>query len=166
VGPSAAQPLVVLTCGIAGSGKTTYAQRLEQDGFVRLSIDEEIWRRWGQSGVDYPASRHEELQRLAGQAVRAELVALVERGHDVVVDLSMSRRSTRDAYKALTEQAGGRWRLVYLRASEELLRNRLAARRTRTDANAFPVSDEVLDRYLHDFEDPQDEGEEVVEATT
>jgi hypothetical protein len=34
-------------CGIAGSGKTTYAQRLQHAVFKRLSIDEEIWRRFG-----------------------------------------------------------------------------------------------------------------------
>ena len=36
--------LVVMLCGIAGSGKTTLAKRLEKMGFLRLSIDEEVWR--------------------------------------------------------------------------------------------------------------------------
>ena len=36
--------LVVMLCGIAGSGKTTLANRLEKMGFLRLSIDEEVWR--------------------------------------------------------------------------------------------------------------------------
>ena len=35
--------LVVLMCGIAGSGKTTLSQNLEKHGYVRLSIDEEVW---------------------------------------------------------------------------------------------------------------------------
>ncbi len=29
-------------CGVAGSGKTTYAQGLEAQGYTRLSVDEEI----------------------------------------------------------------------------------------------------------------------------
>lgn len=36
-------PLVVMMCGVAGSGKTTFSKKLEKEGFVRLSIDEEIW---------------------------------------------------------------------------------------------------------------------------
>jgi len=36
------RPEVVLLCGVAGAGKTTYAKRLETCGHVRLSIDEEI----------------------------------------------------------------------------------------------------------------------------
>jgi adenylate kinase len=31
-------PIVVMMCGVAGSGKTTFAQQLEKKGFVRLSI--------------------------------------------------------------------------------------------------------------------------------
>lgn len=33
---------VVLMCGPAGSGKSTYARRLEAQGMVRLSIDHEL----------------------------------------------------------------------------------------------------------------------------
>ncbi|MBN8210007.1 AAA family ATPase [Bacillus sp. NTK071] len=40
-------PLAVMMCGIAGSGKTTFSQVLEQEGFVRLSVDEEIWATHG-----------------------------------------------------------------------------------------------------------------------
>jgi adenylylsulfate kinase-like enzyme len=29
-------PLVVMMCGLAGSGKTTFSQLLEKEGFVRL----------------------------------------------------------------------------------------------------------------------------------
>jgi adenylylsulfate kinase-like enzyme len=41
------RPEVVLMCGVDGAGKTTYAKRLEVGEHVRLSIDEEIWRRFG-----------------------------------------------------------------------------------------------------------------------
>lgn len=86
-------------------------------------------------------------------------------GRDVVVDLSMWRRSTRDRYRALVEQAGGRWRLVYLRASPDLLRRRLDGRSAREDANArFPITAAILDRYLRGFEAPDGEGEEIVDV--
>jgi predicted kinase len=166
VSGSAERPAVVLTCGIAGSGKTTYAQRLEREGYVRLSVDEEIWRRFGRYGVDYPGDRYPVLQRRTEDALRQSLVRLVGQGRNVVVDLSLRRRSLRDEYKALVESAGGRWRLVYLRASPELLRQRLAARNDRRDANAaFPITGEILQRYLAGFEEPQGEGEEIIEPT-
>lgn len=33
-------PVVYLLCGLTGSGKTTYAKRLEAAGAVRLTVDE------------------------------------------------------------------------------------------------------------------------------
>lgn len=156
-------PEVVLTCGIAGAGKTTFAQALEARGHVRLSIDEEVWRRNGRYGIDYEPAAYAEHSAAAAAVLRERLVALIHEGRDVVVDLSFWSRRMRDDYKALIEQAGGRWRLVYLPASRELLRERLDRRRERFDANAaFPIEDDLLDRYLDGFEPPDGEGEEVI----
>jgi predicted kinase len=97
--------------------------------------------------------------------LQRSLIRLVGEGRNVVVDLSMWRRACRDEYKALTEAAGGQWRLVYLRATAERLRRRLAVRSARQDANdAFPITDKLLDRYLRDFEESQGEGKEVIDA--
>jgi predicted kinase len=159
-----AKPEVVLMCGLAGSGKTTYSKRLEAQGYVRLSVDEEIWRRFGRYGVDYPAELYEQHTDTARQAVRDHLLALIAAGRNVVVDSAFWQRSRRREYKELIEGAGARWRLVYLEADPALLRDRLRARAARTDANAFPVSDELFARYLEGFEAPSGEGEEVVAA--
>jgi len=158
-----ARPLVVLMCGVAGSGKTTCAQRLEREGYVRLSIDEEVWRRSGRHGVDYPESDCAALSQAAEDALRARLLELVAEGRDVVVDFSFSQRASREHYEQLIESAGGRWRLIYLHADPDVLRRRLAERAQRFDANAaFPITDEILTGFLSGFEVPRGEGEEVV----
>ena len=36
-----------MMCGICGVGKTTYAKVKEQEGYIRLSIDEEMWKVYG-----------------------------------------------------------------------------------------------------------------------
>ena len=133
----AGAPLVVLLCGVAGSGKTTHAQRLESQGSVRLSIDEEVWRRFGRHGTDYDESEYAALSRVAEEALQVRLLDLVAEGRDVVVDLSLWQRSSREHWKRLVESAGGRWRLVHLEAEPEELRRRLAERARRSDANAF-----------------------------
>jgi len=33
---------VIMMCGVCGSGKTTYAKQKEEEGYIRLSIDEEM----------------------------------------------------------------------------------------------------------------------------
>ncbi|GLK99356.1 hypothetical protein GCM10017581_010970 [Dactylosporangium matsuzakiense] len=150
-------------CGIAGAGKTTYAMKLETQGYVRLSVDEEIWHRFGRYGVDYRTEEYEQHSDVARKAVRERLLVLLADGRDVVVDSSFWQRSQRCEYKRLIEQAGGRWRLVYLKADPDLLRRRLDVRADRRDANAaFPITAERLDHYLRVFEPTSDEGEHVV----
>ena len=159
------RPDVVLMCGVAGSGKTTYAKELEVRGYVRLSVDEEIWDRFGRFGIDYDASSYDAHTEVVRRAVDEQLTRLVRQGRDVVLDSSLWQRSRREECKRLVERAGGRWRLIYLEADVALLRERLRQRAQRFDPNAaFPITDELLERLLRGFEVPSGEGEEVVVA--
>lgn len=155
--------LVVATCAVAGSGKTTFARRLEAEGYVRLSVDQVVWQRFGAYGVDYPAQRYEELSAIARDVVRGRLVALVTGGVDVVLDLSLWRRGDREHYRALVEGAGGRWCLVHLAVPADELRARLAERAARRDADAaFEITAGRLACYLDGFQTPTGEGEVVL----
>jgi predicted kinase len=81
------------------------------------------------------------------------------------VDFSFWQRARRDDYKQLIEDAGGRWKLVYLKVDPAVLRQRLAERSQRFDANAaFPITEDILTSYLSGFEEPNGEGEEVITA--
>lgn len=88
-------PVVVLMCGVAGSGKTTYAQHLEAEGYVRLSIDEEIWQRFDRFGIDSDPVDYARLSQVAEEAIRERLAILIEHGRDVVVDVSFWQRMAR-----------------------------------------------------------------------
>ncbi|HEX4018589.1 MAG TPA: ATP-binding protein [Frankiaceae bacterium] len=132
-------PEVVLMCGIAGSGKTTYSRRLEEAGYIRLSIDEAVWAQFGRYGLDYAAADYGDKSRLADGALRQRVRFLIRQGNRVVVDNSFWSRAIRDEYKELVTASGGQWRLVYLQATPERLRRRLEDRAQRFDANAaFP----------------------------
>lgn len=159
------RPQVVMMCGVAGSGKTTYAQRLEARGYVRLSIDEEVWTRFGRFGIDYDPADYQEHSSVAEGELVHRLVSLIRQGRHVDLDFSFWQRATRDHYKQLIENAGGRWRLVYLKVDPALLRQRLDLRSERFDANAaFPITDDILNAYVSGFEEPNGEGQEVITA--
>lgn len=157
-------PLVVMMCGVAGSGKTTFAQYLEKEGFVRLSIDEEIWATNGRYGIDFPVEKYGKYKKDAEKKLRNQLVKLIQDKQQVVVDFSFWQRSRRNQYKQLIEEAGGKWKLIYLKVHPNDLRERLKVRSQRFDANAaFTITEEILTSFLNGFEAPTGEGEIVIE---
>lgn len=125
---------MVLTCGLAGAGKSTYARGLEDKGFVRLSIDTEAWR-CGHTKHPLPV---EVSARIAARQ-REELVAALSVGQAVVVDYSFHARSTRDEFRAIARACG---------ASVEVV--------------CVDVPPELLDAYIDGFEWPQSDEVDIV----
>ncbi|WP_207401239.1 AAA family ATPase, partial [Actinomadura roseirufa] len=153
---------VVMMCGLAGSGKTTYARRLEAGGYRRLSADEIIWRRVGHDAALLAPAEYEHHQATADQEIQRELLRLLAAGEPVVLDEGFWSRAARDRYKTLIEEHGGTWTLIYLKADPETLRRRLAVRDSCDGPGNVTVSPELLDRHLESFEEPRDEGEHTV----
>ncbi|ETT48389.1 MULTISPECIES: ATP-binding protein [unclassified Paenibacillus] len=157
--------VAVMMCGVAGSGKTTFALKLEQEGFARLSIDEDIWSTHGRYGLDYPEEAYESFKEQSERKLRKELIELLAGKRHVVVDFSFWQKRRRDEYKELIEQHGGQWVLVHLKVEPVELRRRLRIRSARFDANAaFTITGEILTRFLNGFETPTGEGEWIIEA--
>ncbi|MGW4160023.1 ATP-binding protein [Streptomyces sp. SS162] len=157
-------PTVFLLVGLTGSGKTTYAQQvLEPQGAVRLSVDEVVFERHGRYGVDYPGNTYFEKEAPVVAELHKRLAEFVAEGRHVVWDHGLWPRKDRDAMKTLVESAGGRWRLLYFPVARDELLRRLTERNERGDANSLMVTPEALDDFFARFEEPQGEGEEIVE---
>jgi predicted kinase len=157
-------PDVFLLVGLTGAGKTTYCKRvLEPAGVVRLSVDELIYDEHGRYGIDYPVSSYAELYETAVDTVRQLLAEELDMGRDVALDLGIWNRAERDEWKALIEAAGARWRLLYFPVSHAELLHRLAERNRLDGPDALPVEGSDLDDFYARFDEPVDEGEEVIQ---
>lgn len=139
---------VVLTCGPAGSGKTTHARGLEESGYVRLSFDEEAWR-LGHRDHPLPAAAAAQIHAV----IQDRLVRLVRDGRDVVVDTSFWSRASRDAYRELLAPLGVAPVTHYLATPEEQILARLDGR-TGTGPHDVPVPPALARAYLDGFEVP------------
>lgn len=160
---SPAPGLVVLMCGLAGSGKTTVSKALEAKGFLRLSFDEMLWETSGRYGIDYPPEDYAEKQTITRSTLMDRLLGALQDRAPTVVDSAFWNREARDGYRSLVADFGCTCRVLYLKAEPALLRARLALRAARFDANAaFPVTEDILDRFLGSFEPPDGEDEIVV----
>jgi predicted kinase len=164
------RPVVVMTCGIAGSGKSTLSKAIaaRHASFVRLSIDSTVYAKHGLYGIDYPPEKLAEYQAEADAECKARLVELLNCGErDIVLDRALYSREDRDYFKGLVEKKGGRWVLVFFRpASKDVIWNRIQRRREAgIDADsAVELTTEILDGYWEGFENPEGEGEVVVDV--
>jgi predicted kinase len=159
------KPTIYLVCGLGGSGKSTYAGRLAESGLQKFSIDEYVYSKYGRDIVNLPEHEYLEHYRTAKIELDKKLAIAIKKNKSVVVDYGFWRRSSRDFYKKLVEDNGGQWKLIYLKASPEVLVKRLRERNKQTHANAFPVTEEKLQEYIERFEEPMNEGEEVIQQS-
>lgn len=154
---------VIMMCGVCGSGKTTYAKQKEKNGYVRLSIDEELWKTYGRKGIDYPDIRYEELSEKVEAMLCERLIRFMKDGKNVVIDFSFWSKENRDFYREIIAKAGGTAELVYMKASKETLKKRLKKRNTLLNANSpFIITNEILEHHYNNFEEPQGEGEIIL----
>ena len=154
---------VIMMCGVCGSGKTTYAKQKEKNGYVRLSIDEELWKTYGRKGIDYPDSRYEELSEKVEAMLCEKLIRFMKDGKNVVIDFSFWNRENRNFYREIIAKAGGTAELVYMKASKETLQKRLKKRNMLLNANSpFIITNEILEHHYNNFEEPQGEGEIIL----
>ncbi|SUA48649.1 Predicted kinase [Nocardia africana] len=156
------ESVVVLLCGITGSGKTVLAKALADKGFHRLSVDEEVFRRHGRYGIDYPHDTYFDKERPVVDDIRNQLAGHIAADHNVVLDHGLWLRRDRDAWREFIESAGGRVRLVYLPVEKTELLRRLDERNQREDANALTLSPEALDDFFARFDPPAPDEHAIV----
>ncbi|WP_260696803.1 ATP-binding protein [Streptomyces sp. 130] len=113
--------------GLPGSGKTTLSRALTDRGFVRLCPDEEMFRRHGVYGVDFPRGIFPTLERPVLEDVAADLRAQLKAGHDVVVDHGFWTPDDRGKWQGIASEVGAVPVLVYLAATHDELWARSAS---------------------------------------
>ncbi|KAK0619630.1 hypothetical protein B0T14DRAFT_566460 [Immersiella caudata] len=165
--PGDPRPVVVMTW----SGKSTLSKAIAErhPSFVRLSGDNILHAKHGLYGKDYPPEMYGKYLDEASAEVEARLTEILDAGRqDVVLDRSLYSREDREFFKRLIEGKGARWILVFFQAvSKDVSWKRLQhRRRVGIDADsAYEITREILDSYWRGFENPEGEGEVVVDVT-
>jgi len=124
-------PLLLITHGLSGSGKSSIAAPLcERLGAVHLRSDRERQRLFGRGGgagigagpysADATERTYARLAELAGEVLEA--------GLSVVVDATFLDRQQRGRFAALAAARGAGFRILHFEASVDELRRRVRAR--------------------------------------
>ena len=141
-----------MMCGLTGSGKTTYAKRLEREhSAVRFSVDE-----WMIDLYGHHMPREVFDERLA--AIKDLLWDVARRlltlGVNVVLDFGFWKREERLKFKNRTEEVGATPTLYFFDLLLAELQRRLAARNETLDEGTFEITPEMLETFSSWFEPP------------
>ncbi|MGW5098197.1 AAA family ATPase [Streptomyces nodosus] len=149
-------PRAILMSGLQGSGKTTLARALEEAGFRRLCPDEEMFRRYGHYGRDFPRGQFRVREAPVLKDIALELQELLAAGHEVVVDHGFWTPEERGQWEATVMEASGEPVLIYLPVPHEVRWNRIRKRNEQSlvDANSIEFSEEDLIRHAGRFHPP------------
>ncbi|WP_431245861.1 AAA family ATPase [Leifsonia xyli] len=147
MGDATAQPLLILFCGLPGSGKTTAAREREREtGAIRFSTDE--WM--ADLGVDYFDPLRDRIQARLDRLWRE----LLEHGQSVILEDGTWTRRERDEIRRFAGRVGAVTELHCFDLPIEELWRRLEARNARPGRGVVPITRELLDASVRRFERP------------
>jgi len=143
-----ATPVLYLTVGLPGVGKTTRAREIAARlGVLRLTPDEWMAPLFGHNDA---AGRRDILE---GRMIWVAHEVLVS-GSSVILDFGCWSPEERFAIRAVAEVAGAGFDLQYLQIDEAERRARAAHRWRTAPESTFDMSDADHDRYLALFRPP------------
>jgi len=151
-------PLLVLTHGVSGSGKSALSARLvARGGWIRLRSDVERRRLFGGWGTPLTAQLQGDpyqagvSELLYGTLLPAAAMAVLAAGLDAVVDATFLRRDQRQRFRSLAQRCGAGFAILECRCPPSLAAERIARRR-RQGGDPSEADGAVLERQLVSLE--------------
>lgn len=155
------KPLAHIIIGFIGSGKTTFARKLEKEtGAIRFTKDEWIVRVFGNTP---PKDKFEEYDnRMASLATDMALKCL-KAGTDVIIDEGFWVKEHRDAIREKVKNVGAIPKLYYIEAPLEIMKARTLKRSENPPVDSFNIDEEAFNHYWKFFRPPgKDEEFELI----
>ncbi|HUR48035.1 MAG TPA: ATP-binding protein [Acidimicrobiales bacterium] len=142
------RPILFLTVGLPGTGKTTAARLVEAEhGALRLTKDE-----WMKALYDRenPPSASDVIE---GRLIRIGMRAL-ELGINVVIDYGLWSRDERSALRQAAADLGAGVRILYFEIPPAEQQRRIAARFAEAPHETWPMSDGELAEWASKIQIP------------
>lgn len=148
---------VILMCGPAGSGKSTFAKKLENTGMTILSYDQESYKR----GLNvHPLPK--EVEKDIKSYLDERLISLIEQNIDIILDYSFWSIEMRKEYISLFKKYHIEPTIYYVKTPKEIVLDRIR-KRNGNHQNDIILTEETASQYYDHFQPPTlEEGEVIV----
>jgi predicted kinase len=141
------RPVLMLFCGLPGSGKTTVARGRERDaGAIRFSTDE--WM--ADLGLDFFDDMRDSLQLRLDKLWKE----LLEHGQTVILEDGTWKREERDGLRQFAKRANAITEIHYFDIEFSQLWRRLEGRNANPTYGTVPITRELLEESWRRFEKP------------
>ncbi len=144
--------IVYFLCGMATSGKTTFAKKLESEkSVVRFTLDERMIAKYHFSIFD---EQYGPLATREKQYIWEEAKDILSQDGDVVLDWSLWSKESRIEWTQKVIAEGYDYKLIYLEVPIETLQQRLTIRNSTASATTHYIPLEEIERFRRIFEPP------------
>ena len=147
------QPIAYIICGFIGSGKTTFARKLEKEtGAIRITKDEWMIKIFGNKITSN--KNFEEYDHNIIELARGIAFTILKAGKDVIIDEGFWAKSQRDDIKKKILQVGAKPIFYYVECSVKKMKERVINRSKYPPIDSFEINEEMFDKYLKYWEPP------------
>ncbi|MGM9470374.1 AAA family ATPase [Pseudarthrobacter sp. YS3] len=141
------RPVLMLFCGLPGSGKTTFAREREREtGAIRFSTDE--WM--ADLGIDFFDEMRDKLQVRLNELWKE----LLEHGQSVILEDGTWKREERDALRRVAKRLNAITEVHYFDVPFAELWRRLELRNANPTYGTVPITKELLEESLRRLQRP------------
>ena len=145
-------PLAHIMVGFIGSGKTTFARRLEREtGAIRFTKDEWMVSIFGNTP---PEDKFEEYDRKMASLATATALKCLQAGISVIIDEGFWVKEHRDAIREKVKDAGAMPKLYYLEVPFEIMKARTLERSENPPVDSYTIDEDSFNHYWKFFRPP------------
>lgn len=146
------KPIAYLICGFIGSGKTTFARKLEKETrAARFTKDEWMVRLFGNNP---PKDKFHEYDSSMTELATEMALRCLEAGGNVIIDDGFWYRKQRDEIRQKLKDIGALVKFYYLNTSVDLMKERTVKRSENPPADSFYITEQEFCDYLKTFQPP------------
>ena len=158
------KPIAYVICGFIGSGKTTFARKLEKETkAIRITKDEWMIKIFGNRITR--DSNFEDYDKIITKQAREMALLILKTGKNVILDEGFWSKSQKNDIKKKIINVGAKPIFYYVECPVAKMRERVVNRSNNPPIDSFEISAEMFSEYLTYWQAP-DESENVRVVTS